>query len=154
MPKPVAEWPLLLCGPMLRRVEPTSVSVFVALKHPRKVKLSIFPAETSTMALGEQQVDTRELGKYLHVCLVTVRFPEFSPLQPGMNYQYDVTFSALDTGLATETLASLELLEGLLPLGYEKNKLPTFALPPADLNHLKLAHASCRKPHGEHREAF
>jgi hypothetical protein len=40
MPKPVADWPLHLCGPMLRRVTPESVSVFVALRHPRKVRLS------------------------------------------------------------------------------------------------------------------
>ena len=37
----LADWPLLLCGPVLRRVTPTSVAVFVALKEPRRVVLEI-----------------------------------------------------------------------------------------------------------------
>jgi hypothetical protein len=35
--KRIKSLPLILCGPMLRRVEPHSVSVYVALSHPREV---------------------------------------------------------------------------------------------------------------------
>jgi len=35
-------WPLVLAGPMPRRVEPEAVSVFVACSRPRAVRLSIY----------------------------------------------------------------------------------------------------------------
>lgn len=158
MPKPVSEWPLLLCGPMLRRVEPGAVSVFVALKHPRTVKLSVFAAGAAPVA--EQEQASVEIGRYLHVCCVTLRLPAPTPLRPGVIYRYDLTFTAtatrdsLDTGPATTTLTTLGLLDGVYPLGYERNALPSFALPPADLNHFKLVHGSCRKPHGESYDAL
>lgn len=157
MPKPVAEWPLLLCGPMLRAVTPTSVSVFVALKHPRKVRLSVLPPGSSTAPLGEIEVDSRKLGAYLHVALVTLTLGR--PLAAGSVYRYNITLTAsgtrdsLDTGPTTQTLSDLGLLTGSLGLGYDKNALPSFALPPG-LPYLKLAHGSCRKPHGERRDAF
>ena len=158
MPKPIANWELLLCGPMLRTVTPTSVSVFVALKHARKVRLSVLPPGSSTTALGEVEVDSRKLGAYLHVALATVKLG--TALEPGKIYRYDMTFTAvgprdsLDKRDATETLASLGLLTGTNGLGYADKALPSFALPPADLDDLKLAHGSCRKPHGEKRDAF
>ena len=76
----------------------------------------------------------------------------------GVLYAYDLTFTAdagvdpLDTDRAVKTLASPglagpgSLLEGTLALGYANNARPGFALPPAGLKDLRLAHASCRKP--------
>ena len=160
MPKPLDKWPLILCGPMLRRVEPTSVSVFVALKHPRKVKLSVFPPGTSTTVRGDREAMTHEIGRYLHACLVTVKFEDSKKLEPGKNYRYDITLTPtgtpdeLDKDPSVKTLGSSKMLEGDRPLGYQKDELPTFALPPNDLGDLRLVHASCRKPHGERRDVF
>jgi hypothetical protein len=36
------DWPLILAGPILRRVEPRRVSVWVALSAPRTVTLHVF----------------------------------------------------------------------------------------------------------------
>jgi hypothetical protein len=141
-------------------VTPTAVSVFVALKHPRKVRLSVLLPGNTTQPVGEVDVETRQLGKHLHVALPTVALPASRALTPGNNYGYDVSFTAfgtrdtLDTGPQTTNLQSLGLLTGTLALGYAENALPSFALPPADLAQLKLAHGSCRKPHGESRDVL
>ena len=70
MPRPVADWPLLLCGPMLRTVMPTSVNVFVALMHPRKVRLSVLPPRTSTTPVGHarQLTPVRTNAVRLAIC--------------------------------------------------------------------------------------
>jgi len=34
----------------------------------------------------------------------------------------------------------------------QTHSLPSFVLPPEDLNHLKILHGSCRKPHGVGKE--
>lgn len=162
MAKPTTAWPLLLCGPILRRVEPTGVSVFVALKHAREVALTVFDGGT---AVAQGTGATLAFGKYLHVTVVT-GVPTGGALVPGKVYTYDVTFTAgagtdlLDTDRAVKTLASPNLagpgslLEGTLALGYAPNARPGFALPPAELKDLRLAHASCRKPHGEGTDAL
>jgi hypothetical protein len=162
MAKRPEDWPLLLCGPMLRRVEPASVSVFVALKHARQVALSVFDGG---VVVAQGTATTLAFGKYLHVTVVTAT-PTGSALVPGKVYAYDLTFTAdagvdpLDTDRAVKTLASPglagpgSLLEGTLALGYANNARPGFALPPAGLKDLRLAHASCRKPHGEGTDAL
>ncbi len=162
MPKLLEVWPLLLCGPILRRVTPTAVSVFVALKHERTVALTVFDGTTK---VAEGTTSTISFGKYLHATVVTAN-PTSAVLTPNKIYTYDVTLTAsgqadaLDTDRSVKTLASPNLagpgslLAGSLALGYSPNVLPSFALPPATLNDLRLAHASCRKPHGMSRDAL
>jgi hypothetical protein len=152
------QWPLLLCGPILRRVEPRSVSVFVALKHARKVKLSLYlnnpdPAgDPRDLPIGATETDTVALGKFLHVAVVTIKLPSPEvPLEPATLYAYDVSFTRAlgapsDDSPATTDLSQLKLLEGDHALGYVKDKLPSFCLPPG-LNDLRIMHSSCRKPH-------
>lgn len=162
MAKAVTNWPLLLCGPMLRRAESKNVSVFVALKHAREVALTVFD---DGIAVAQGTGSTLAIGKYLHVTVVTA-VPIRDDLVPGKIYTYDVTFTAgagtdpLDTDRAIKTLASSNLagpgslFEGTLALGYAPNARPGFALPPTELKDLRLAHASCRKPHGEGTDAL
>jgi hypothetical protein len=59
----------------------------------------------------------------------------------------------IDTGNAEGQL--VQQLEGTLHtvhLVYPGHPLPSFVLPPEDLNHLKILHGSCRKPHGVGKE--
>jgi hypothetical protein len=74
---PPPAWPLVLAGPMPRRVEPEAVSVFVACSRPRAVRLSIYQG---TLADPERLVGTAEagtvpLGASLHVAVVTASPP-------------------------------------------------------------------------------
>ncbi|EKU99429.1 PhoD-like phosphatase [Leptolyngbya sp. PCC 7375] len=157
--------PLILCGPMLRRVESDAVSVFVALKHPRKVKLTIYEGTGSSgqVKFESVHVETVPLGNFLHVVVVTAQLPQFpnrdeALLKSGVVYGYDLTLikerEGLDDFTETHTLGSLGLLEGDHALGYKANQLPSFSVPPTDLNKLRLVHGSCRNPYGEGLDAF
>ena len=160
--------PLVLCGPMLRRVEPTSVSVFVALKRRCSITLSIYKGlkrDAAALLIESPVVESTALGKYLHVAVVTVHLPPARVLEPGTLYGYDLTFIPLDPpepGDAVSsnvgekaTLQDLSLVTATAGgLGYGANRLPSFSLPPSDLAQLRIVHGSCRKPHGEGLDAL
>ncbi|HEV3012105.1 MAG TPA: hypothetical protein VG499_02425, partial [Actinomycetota bacterium] len=149
-------WPLVLAGPMPRRVEPEAVSVFVACSRPRAVRLSIYQgtrADPERLA-GTAEAGTVPLGASLHVAVVTARPPV--PLAPGTVYGYDLGFRRQagdpgDDGPAEADLGSLRLLG---QLGYRPGHLPSFVLPPERLEQVRLVHGSCRKPHGQRRDAL
>lgn len=171
---PLAEYPLLLCGPMLRRVEsqrapggagdegsPGHVCVFVATQQACKVRLQVFAggavvSSTTAAPLATAEVLTTPLGPCLHLALVDARG---LVLAPGEPYSYDVTLQPLkgeppaDDG-AARSLQDLGLLDGTLALGYHPHTLPSFLAPPAELERLRLAHGSCRKLHGQGEDAF
>lgn len=153
------ELPLLLGGPILRRVEATSVSVWVALSKAARVRLSVWDSRVLSgtpdpmIATPASGVPTLRLGQKLHIALVTLTPPANSlqTLRSGHVYSYDLEIAP--TGESTRhTLASLHMLErGVfggreqLPLGYEPGFLPSFAPPPADLEHLRIIFGSCRR---------
>ena len=76
----LTDWPLLLAGPIVSRVEPTRVAVWVALKEPRAVRLSVFNApvdtgpgtalfgDASPLMVGHAR--TLRVGENLHVAVV------------------------------------------------------------------------------------
>ena len=170
-------WPLLLAGPIVRRVEPTRACVWVALKEPRAVRLSIFDAPVDTGAgdtifgdpspLMVGHARTMRVGENLHIAVAQAGSED--ALQPGRIYAYNVAFGEHDAETFTpaEDLKSLLLLRdhrpveppagsGVQPgkfvppyvaLGYERGLLPTFVMPPAELTELRIAHGSCRRPH-------
>lgn len=174
--------PLLLLGPMLRRVEPRSVSVFMAVSQPASIRLSLYDGVTDGLTPGPEMVgidaDTTRFGAQFHAVVVTLELPAPTvgpggdvqsgqlPLMPGHRYSYDVKITP--SGGAAQTLHDLGMLsESTLPgygtvdaanpaatevevcsLGYVEGRLPSFVTPPAGIDELVLAHASCRKPHG------
>jgi hypothetical protein len=154
-----SDWPLVLVGPMVRRVEAGAVSVFVVCKHPRTVRLSIYDGTEPdpTRLIHEHDGHTVELGRFLHVAVVTARPP--TPLQPERVYGYNLHFGPpgpSETGDHGATTAVVDLRSlGLLErLGYEPNRLPSFVVPQSRLEDVRIVHGSCRKPHGERRDAL
>lgn len=120
--------PLILCGPMLRRTTPDSVSVFVALKQACEVELLIRatsePASeviNSTTNNGEPAVRTLSLGQNLHILCITLNGPD-PFLYPGRVYGYDLVFTPIAGG-ASQTLKDSGLLQGEFSLGYRENHL-------------------------------
>jgi len=170
----VEHWPLVLAGPMVRRVEPGVVAVWIALRDPRAVRLSVFQGTTdagtgdgvftggTAVATGDSQ--TMRVGENLHVA-VTVATPVSggAVLAAGQTFSYNVSFSPINVAFnPIEDLRSLRLLEDAaavttsdnptprhVALGYEPGVLPTFVLPPADLAALRFAHGSCRRIHAD-----
>ncbi len=164
------QWPLLLAGPILRRVDPELVAVWVALKEPRAVRLRVWQGIIDAgvgmgtfegpAPLSQGGTFTRRVGDHLNVALVVAR-PQ-APLLPGTLYSYNVSLAKVDPPAgggepdlahftAAEDLKSIGLLlpaSGLglphEPLGYQPGFLPTFATAPADLEDLRILHGSCR----------
>jgi hypothetical protein len=128
----MAELPLLLAGPIVRRVDNHSASVWMALSQPaREVELRIFEGRqksngTGTVESGAQPVGfgavlTRRIGAHLHVA-VTLADGSDDPahdghadparrftLNPGGIYSYDVVIRRDDQ--ADIGLRAMKLLE-------------------------------------------
>ncbi|HKR33536.1 MAG TPA: hypothetical protein VJT10_01790 [Steroidobacteraceae bacterium] len=156
--------PLLLAGPIVRRVEPTLASVWVALSEPATVTLKIWEGRVSTGSGNVLNVSdptpTLRVGDELHVALPLIKILPTSPrlLEPGKIYSYDLEIKA---GNTTHTLQSLGLLstgtfEGrhVEALGFEENALPGFALPPAEITDLRVIFGSCRRVENDHLDAM
>jgi len=147
--------PLLLAGPILRRVEPTLVSVWVALRDPCDVRLKIWEGRAESgrpTPLAQSPVThTLRLGAQLNLVEVTVQLPATAGVsfQADSLYSYDLEIT--DASNTLHTLNTLHMLEeGLfdgfarLPLGFEPGLLPSFAPPPSELTNLNLLYGSCR----------
>ncbi|HEX3249217.1 MAG TPA: hypothetical protein VHS05_07300 [Pyrinomonadaceae bacterium] len=146
--------PLILAGPMVRRVEPTSVSVWLALREARNVRLHVFdPA-------GDFESDptpTVAIGEFLHMVVVTARPPQ--PLPDGAVRNYTISFEP-EGGGAKEDLFDRGVLaqtksEAQQMLVYASDpKGPSFMVPPDTLDKLRMFHTSCRKIDGQGIDAF
>lgn len=146
--RPVAEWPLLICGPILRRVTPTSVAVFVATSAPCDVQIRVTATGASSTLLDSVPQHTRMLGERLHVVVCELSLSASQKLKSGIVYAYDILMTQDATSGSAKTLRDQEgLLVGEEPLGYAAGALPTFSLSP-EIEHLRIIHSSCRKPHG------
>ena len=150
---------------MLRRAEPRAVTVWLALKEPRTVTLRIYSRDAGG-ELVQQLEGTRHtvrLGDYLHVVGITARATsEDEQLAWGGLHYYDLFFQpdeaaegqATASQLSTPGILNLDpsVADPLHRLVYPGHPLPSFVLPPEDLNHVSILHGSCRKPHGVGKE--
>lgn len=147
--------PLILAGPILRHTQSNAVTVWVALKSPREVTLKVYATDekgsTIKTALLQGSRPTIAFGKQLHIIAVTAKPINSQQLQPGQIYAYDLSF-----GNHEQTLTQALNSPGIAPvtISYFAHQLPTFSMPPDDLNHLRIAHGSCRKLHGGGQDAL
>ncbi|MFF3855728.1 peptidoglycan-binding protein [Micromonospora sp. NPDC002575] len=158
--------PHVVCGPIVRRVDPGSVAVFVAVRSACTVDLTVFEvgpgptyARGATVATGSREAI--RLGGNLYVATVRA----VGGLQQGRLYGYDLAFpesignwsSLLAAGAvaADETTArSLLSYAGDPRATGGAPGFPSFVTPPADPGKLRILHGSCRKPHGEGHDAL
>jgi hypothetical protein len=156
--------PLVLAGPILRRTEPASVTVWLALQQPCEVCLWVFAVMDDGETVGEVMLEgcqpTIAVGEHLHLVAVTASGER--SLQPGCLYAYDLSFDPLphESSKGWEKRVGggvrVTLRQGLISdsfpkasVSYFAHQLPTFSLPPKDISNLQLVHGSCRKPHGK-----
>lgn len=156
--------PLVLAGPIVRRVEPTSATVWVALRRRRRIKLEVYDSDApggSVVASGER--DTVSVGANLHIACVTAK--PGTPFAAGHTYQYNLTFDHsggsddIPTGadLFTPRIIAATADEARTTLTYAASggpSRPSFELPPVALDDLRLLHGSCRKIAGDHSDAL
>lgn len=100
--------PLILAGPIVRRVTARSLSVWVALSEDADVTLSVWdkvvatgtdtslytPADAANYTATKHSL---RAGNKLHVALVTIDLPAAPapPLLPGQLYSYNLSFIQL-----------------------------------------------------------
>lgn len=155
----MAQWPqtlpLLLAGPVVRRVEPGEpglAAVWVAVRAECTVRLSVWEgfvdvgtgegtAAPDEAPLAEETRSTRRLGTRLHTAVVTVRTER---LRPDAVFSYNVTLEGDGDPQDLRSLGLLTEENGRTPLGYAPGDLPTFVLPPPEVTDLTLVQASCR----------
>ena len=148
--------------------------MWLALKAPRQVELKVYSTEGGTGEIVDRPLlqganSTVQIGKYLHVVAVTAKPINSNVLTFGQIYAYDIEFAGSPESQSGVPLPENEkenLLSCLWPaspdlsalgpetISYFPHQLPTFALPPKDLNYLRIVHGSCRKPHGNGRDAL
>jgi len=166
--------PLILAGPIVRRVTARSISVWVALSEDADVTLSVWDKVIATgtdtavfvstdAANHTDSQHTIRIGNKLHIALVTIDLPPAPapPLFPGKLYSYNLSFNPAS---GNADLKSLGLLLNKSPtaadpipnlaLGYTPGFLPSFVLPPLTIDKLNLAHGSCRKMHGPGKDTL
>ena len=122
--------PLLLLGPILRRVEPRSVSVFVATSKAASIHLSLYDGAADSASPGAElagvDATTTRFGAQFFATVATVTLAEPTtgphgvgntggqlPLLAGHRYSYDVRITP-DGGTA-QNLNDLKMLEDLDP---------------------------------------
>lgn len=157
MSTPANNWlstlPLILCGPILRKVHYESVSVWLAFKDEvSDIRLNVFAASNPSSPLLSGTVGRPlKLGKNLFVTLVTATSTG-SKLAADQIYGYDISFKH---GGADKQLKSSGVLKGgIASITYRPFAFPTFCLPADKLDELKMVHGSCRKPHGGRTDAL
>ncbi|MEV6812937.1 hypothetical protein [Micromonospora sp. NPDC051296] len=165
-PRPLATLPLVLAGPLLRRVDGNTVTVWLALREPRKVTLRVYAGDADGAGADQLYVGSRNtvrLSANCHLVAVTATGP--APLAAGTTYRYDVFFGApgdeavpvpaTEPRLYGPDIVAATPAAAQAALTYPGGPtLPSFATPPADLNRLRVIHSSCRKPHGAGEDAL
>jgi hypothetical protein len=167
--------PLILAGPIVRRVEPAFAAVWMAVSHPASIQVDVYPGivdahappgslasvHAGVVATGSGR--TRRVGERLHIAVVTAHVVAAVPrLLPGQLFGYNVTVTP-DGGQKADLNSERLLIDAAddeehsriveeprfhLALGYAKGRLPGFATCPARTEDLVLLHGSCQKPHG------
>jgi hypothetical protein len=163
--------PLILAGPIVRRVEPRLAVLWLATSRSCDVTATIWP-DLQTIGAQPGTIDgpanpwassdptpTRPIGGKLHVVVVVVEVPpEHAPLLPGSVYSYNIKLESpplLVTDLGRERLLVDETVTDRIPdvdpaaplnlaLGYESDRLPSFVTCPATLDDLFIIQSGCR----------
>jgi hypothetical protein len=149
----LANKPLILAGPILRKVTDSSVTVWLALKEQADVTLAIYAGDDVTVArmLFSDHRKSVRIGPNLHLVAVTARRGSEQPLAPGTLYYYNLSFT---TNAGTVGLAAAVGASGKAAYAYGSKRLPSFALPPVDLEDVRLVQGSCRKPNAAGPDAM
>jgi hypothetical protein len=142
--------PTLLLGPMLRRVEPRRVCVFVATSAPARVRAEIFDlgrqATGDPAPIGSGEAESLQLGERLYVHLVSAH-PDRDSFPADRLLAYDLELDSSDAA-GVQRLGSLGLLSGRGRITYGDLALPTFFIRHR-IEALNLLHGSCRLLHGK-----
>jgi PhoD-like phosphatase len=160
--------PIILSGPILRRVEPDRICIWLATSKPATVKARIYRLRdlknnNSDIDIGIGTTKTLRLGQMLHVALVIAlpiinsnkkeRIENINTFPTDEILAYDIEIF-LDNNSQGMRLNDLGLLSDESSIAYNTQigvPLPTFLLPGNDnmTAPTTVLHGSCRKLHGD-----
>ncbi|PHN01997.1 metallophosphoesterase family protein [Flavilitoribacter nigricans] len=158
---------LILCGPIVRRVEPKQAAIWLALKSAAAVELVIWEGLIKhddiddTPVVGKSERRTTSIGKHLHLVTVNLELEAGKLLEWGKIYSYNLSITP--DGGSKQDLKDLKLLDALAEkeegktvtaLSYEVGQLPSFALPSDRIESLRLLHGSCRNNDAPYEDAL
>lgn len=141
VPLDVDALPGIVCGPIVRRLTRTRVSIWLATVAPDAITLTVREvggADTTTVTTTPARI-----GSQLWMTVLTADAPA-GQFAAGHTYEYELT-------------APWEATRGGIPwadLALPGHSRPTFLAPPDAVGDLRLMHTSCRKPHGNGRDAL
>lgn len=153
--------PLVLAGPIVRRVDEASATVWVALAGDGEVTLRVMDQATGAIVgagtrtpVAVGPVDPATGRARLSVVAVTAR-PVAGPFEPGREYLYNLYWSDGRDLTSPGVLSAPDSEgDGISTIAYAGRKLPSFRLMAAKLADVRLAHGSCRKAHGKGIDAL
>jgi hypothetical protein len=151
--------PLVASGPILRLVVTGSVTVWLAMFESVDLRLKVFEADqtngskksASPVLTTGSWTTPQKVGDNLHVQALTA---DEGTLSENTLYTYEVEFK---TSSGTKTLDQEGILQanasGLDPISPGNHERPTFSVP-SQADDVNLFYGSCRKPHGQRRDAL
>lgn len=151
----ISNMPLLLVGPILRKVTDISVSIFIVTKESKNVDIKVFDASNNLVLSGSAH--TKALGEHVHALVISTDSAS-GTLHPNHVYHYNLEFDGVEmiqsNGTLTEGILVNDHYDLPEKITYSTHIYPTFKLPANNKNYLKFVHGSCRKPHGGKTDAL
>jgi hypothetical protein len=161
--KQVSALPHIIGGPIVRRIEPNLVAIWVATKEAANIELTIWQGFTDRDEVDAKPIvqrvsqDTVRIGKHLHMTVMTMKVRDENTLQPEEIYSYNMKFTWENE--TVDDFGSLGLLDvadtfSNTAISYQVDQLPSFVLPPRELKDLKILHGSCRNNANQYEDAL
>lgn len=150
--------PLVLAGPIVRRVTAESAAVWVATRFPCTVTLQLFRGSTS-IGTGTP-TPTVPIGTQLHMVVVTAPIP----VGTRDDIRYDIDFQSSGGGpsgqLFSPRIIASTATDARRILTYDPEPFttaptgPSFRTPPSVVDEIRILHGSCRKIAGDGKDGF
>lgn len=134
--------PAVLAGPILRRLTPTRLAIWLAVRAPADVELELFPSDQEkhliALECGTEAARLISAGRNLHYLLIDCSLDRALPENVWIGYRLSLRFSdEPEAGWQDHTCWAPDLC-------YPGQELPGFMLKSQVSG---LLHGSCRKPH-------
>ncbi len=129
--------PPVLAGPILRRVDPSKLAIWMATSQPLEIKISFGKG-----ILIQQNIQRLAAGEHLHYHLIDIAFDNNLPRDQWINYDIQIKGAGGDWQNLTDISPEL-LYPGRNSLGF---KVPKFIG--------SVLHGSCRKPHHDSQDGL
>lgn len=128
--------PDVLAGPLLRRLAPERLTLWLVASQPLELALMLHPAglPPRRLPLGEERLQRIPVGRHAWLHLIDVSLATPLPTGTPIDYDLKVVADTTERGIA----------EWAPHLLHEGASYPRFVLAE---HHHRLLHGSCRKPH-------